>query len=78
MPMLELKNTVQNKILRKLALHHAVAEGKLFDMITEHDSEDSKVEYQQAIAKLYHKGLIDVVKDPSNTMHIIRMKVEYQ
>lgn len=76
--MLELKNTVQNKILKKLTVHHALGENKLFSLITENDSTEAKEEYQQALAKLYYQGLIDIVKDPTNTIHIVRMKVAYQ
>lgn len=76
--MLELKNTFTNKILRQLAIVQAVGDTKLFESLTESDEPEARTEFNAALAKLYHQGLIEIVKDSSELMHIVRLKVEYQ
>lgn len=64
---------LQNEILKKLAIHHAVGEIKLYDMIIGKDSPDMLLDYNQALMVLSSRGLIDIVADKHDMMNIIRL-----
>lgn len=76
--MLELKNSLENKIMRRLGIHHAITELKLLEMVRETDNKEEIVQFNKTISKLYYKGLIEVVKDVTSSVNIIRTIQDYQ
>lgn len=71
----ESKNILENKILKQLSIYHAIGEVKLFEMILHGDDAKGKSNrsYQMALGKLYRKGIIEIVQDPTNTLSVIRL-----
>lgn len=71
----ELANTLANKIIKQLNIYHAIGEVKLFEMIAHSDTpgSDNAKSYQEALGKLYRKGMIEIVSDKTNSLNVIRL-----
>lgn len=72
--MFELKNTLENKILKNLAIHQALGTLKLFEIVRTDDNPEEFIHFQHALGVLMRKGIIDVVSDKTDTMQVARMK----
>ena len=64
---------LQNDILKMLAIHDAIGEIALYDMVIGKDDPDLLLDYNQAILALSNKGLIDIVLDKHDMMNVIRL-----
>lgn len=76
--MQELKNTLENTIMKRLAIETAISEVKLMESIGITNNPDNIDTYNKSLTSLYYKGLIDIIKDKYNMGSIIRIKVDYQ
>jgi hypothetical protein len=72
--MFELKNILENRILKHLAIHQAMGEIKLFDTVTNADDKAEYIEFRLALSTLLRKGLIESVMDKTESMTVIRIK----
>jgi hypothetical protein len=72
--MFELKNILENRILKHLAIHQAMGEIKLFDTVTNADDKAEYIEFRLALSTLLRKGLIESVTDKTDSMTVVRIK----
>lgn len=68
---------LENLIIKKLSLYHAIGEIKLLDMISNDDDPYRITDYNTALVSLFRKGIIDMVADKTNTMNIYRLRYDY-
>lgn len=72
--MLVSKNSLEDKILANLRLSWVIGEEKLFDQVCEADGREEFTEFRRALFTLLNQGEIEVLRDQTDTMDVIRLK----
>ncbi len=76
---LKKNKTIENNILKQLAIHEALGEVKLYNLVIGKDDKDSLLDYNQAIVSLSTAGLIEIALDKEyEIMNVIRLVRSYQ
>lgn len=68
---------LEKDIMKELNTHSALSEGMLITLVGA-DSASSKTLCYEAISKLYHKGMVEIVPDKFGVSNVIRLKNDYQ